>query len=107
MGRGYDHNFVLKRPDDTSLVLAARVFEPSSGRVLEVHTTEPGVQFYAGNFLNATLVGSAGKLIRQSDGLALETQHFPDAIHHSNFASVVLRPAEVYDSTTVLKFLTD
>jgi aldose 1-epimerase len=106
-GRGYDHNFVLKRPETDSLVLAARATDPGSGRVLEVLTTEPGLQFYAGNFLNATLVGSAGTLYRQGDGLALETQHFPDAVNHPHFPSVILRPGEVYHSTTILKFLTD
>jgi aldose 1-epimerase len=108
IGRGYDHNFVLNRPDpdDGSLVLAARLTDPGSGRVLEVLTTEPGLQFYAGNFLDATLVGSAGTLYRQSDGLALETQHFPDAVHHPHFPSVVLRPGEIYHSTTVFSFST-
>ena len=106
-GRGYDHNFVLKRPDDNSLVLAARVSDPGSGRVMEVLTTEPAVQFYAGNFLDATLVGSNGALIRQSDGLALETQHFPDSVNQSHFPSVVLRPGETYQSTTVFRFSTD
>jgi aldose 1-epimerase len=106
-GRGYDHNFVLKRPDDNSLVLAARVSDPGSGRVMEVLTTEPAVQFYAGNFLDATLVGSNGALYRQSDGLALETQHFPDSVNHSHFPSVVLRPGETYQSTTVFRFSTD
>jgi aldose 1-epimerase len=106
-GRGYDHNFVLKRPDDGSLVLAARVSDPGSGRVMEVLTTEPAVQFYAGNFLDATLVGSGGALYRQSDGLALETQHFPDTVNHAHFPSAVLRPGETYQSTTVFKFSTD
>lgn len=103
---GYDHNFVINRPDlnDTSLVLAARVYEPGAGRILEVWTTEPGVQFYSGNFLDATLVGSSGKLYRQSDGFALETQHFPDSPNQPDFPSTVLRPGETYDTTTVLRF---
>jgi aldose 1-epimerase len=105
-GRGYDHNFVIKRPDDHSLVLAAQVTDPGSGRVLEVLTTEPGIQFYSGNYLNATLVGSGGMLYRQGDGLALETQHFPDAINHPHFPSVVLRPGEIYQSTTLFRFST-
>ncbi len=107
-GRGYDHNFVLKRPvpDDHSLVLAARLTDPGSGRELTVLTTEPGIQFYSGNFLNATLVGAGGEVYRQGDGLALETQHFPDAIHHPHFSTVVLRPGETYHSVTVLKFAT-
>jgi aldose 1-epimerase len=109
IGRGYDHNFVLKRPvpDDGSLVLAARLTDPGSGRILDVLTTEPGLQFYAGNYLDATLVGSGGTLYRQSDGLALETQHFPDAVHHPHFPSVVLRPGETYYSTTLYRFLID
>ncbi|RPI96619.1 MAG: galactose mutarotase [Chloroflexi bacterium] len=108
-GRGYDHNFVLNRPvpDDGSLVLAARVSDPGSGRVMDVLTTEPGVQFYAGNFLDATLVGSSGTLYRQSDGLCLETQHFPDSVHHPHFPSVVLRPGGTFQSTTVFRFLTE
>lgn len=107
IGRGYDHNYVLNRPHDDSLVLAARLVDPGSGRVLEVLTTEPGLQFYAGNFLDATLVGSGGMLYRQSDGLALETQHFPDAVHHPHFPSVVLRPGKTYHSITLFGFSTD
>ena len=108
-GRGYDHNFVLNRPvpNDGSLVLAARVADPASGRVMDVLTTEPGVQFYAGNFLDATLVGSHGTLYRQSDGLCLETQHFPDAVHHPHFPSVILRPDQTFQSATIFRFLTD
>jgi len=106
IGRGYDHNFVLNRPvpDDGALILAARLYDPGSGRVLEVLTTEPGMQLYAGNFLDATLIGSGGSLYRQSDGLALETQHFPDSPNHPAFPSVVLRPGQVYHSTTVFRF---
>ncbi|HEX5017143.1 MAG TPA: aldose epimerase family protein [Actinomycetes bacterium] len=102
-GRGYDHNFVLDRtsPDDTSLILAARVVEPGSGRTLEISTTEPGMQFYSGNFLDATVVGAAGKMYRQGDGFALETQHFPDSPNHSNFPSTVLEPGQEYNSTTI------
>jgi aldose 1-epimerase len=109
IGRGYDHNFVLnrKRPDDTSLILAARVREPTSGRVLEILTTEPGIQFYSGNFLDGTLVGTSGKMYRQGDGFALETQHFPDSPNHPNFPSTVLRPGQVYQTTTIYKFSTD
>lgn len=103
---GYDHNFVINRPDlsDTSLALAARAYEPGSGRTLEVWTTEPGVQLYCGNFLDATLVGTSGRIYRQSDGFALETQHFPDSPNQPNFPTTVLRPGETYQSTTVLKF---
>lgn len=101
---GYDHNWVLNRTDSTSLALAARVYEPGSGRVMEVWTTEPGVQFYTGNFLDATLVGTGGRIYRQSDGFALETQHFPDSPNQPNFPSTVLRPGEAYDTTTVFRF---
>jgi aldose 1-epimerase len=107
--RGYDHNFVLNREDlsDTSLLLAARMYEPKRGRILEVWTTEPGIQFYAGNFLDATLVGASGRLYRQSDGFALETQHFPDSPNQPDFPSTVLRPGDTYQTTTIYKFTTD
>jgi aldose 1-epimerase len=105
IGRGYDHNWVLNRPNDpTRLSLAARAFEPDSGRVLEVLTTEPGIQFYAGNFLDGTLVGTSGRMYRQGDGFALETQHYPDSPNHANFPSTVLRPGNVYETSTVFKF---
>jgi aldose 1-epimerase len=100
IGRGYDHNWVLDRRGD-GLSLAARVSEPTSGRVLSVYTTEPGIQFYSGNFLDGTLVGTSGRMYRQGDGFALETQHFPDSPNHANFPSTVLRPGQVYRTTTV------
>ncbi len=108
-GRGYDHNWVLNRPsaDDHSLIIAARVYEPESGRVMEVWTTEPGIQFYAGNFLTGAHYGPSGRAYRQGDGLALETQHYPDSPNHANFPSTVLRPGETYETTTVFKFDTD
>lgn len=104
--RGYDHNFVLDRDgvDDTELVLAARLHDPASGRFLEITTTEPGIQFYSGNFLQGNLVGFSGHTYRQGDGLALETQHFPDSPHHPNFPSTVLRPGEEFRSATVYTF---
>ncbi len=107
--KGYDHNFVLNRDGlaEGELGLAARVYEPRSGRVMEVWTTEPGLQFYAGNFLDATLVGASGRLYRQSDGFALETQHFPDSPNKPGFPSTVLRPGERFESTTVYRFSTD
>ena len=84
IGRGYDHNYVLNRElDDGELVLAARAVDPESGRMLEVLTTEPGIQFYAGNFLDGTLIGTSGQMYRQGDGFALETQHFPDSPNHA------------------------
>ena len=101
-GRGYDHNFVLNRRS-SGLIPAARVFDPASGRKLEVDTTEPGMQFYSGNFLDGTLAGTSGKFYRQSDGFALETQHYPDSPNHPNFPSTVLRPGQVFASTTVFR----
>jgi aldose 1-epimerase len=106
IGRGYDHNWVLDR-HGRGLELAARLEDPKSGRVLEVLTVEPGIQFYSGNFLDGTLYGTSGRAYRQGDGLALETQHYPDSPNHPNFPSTVLRPGEKYDTTTVYRFSTD
>ncbi len=106
-GRGYDHNWVLSRPNDGSLALAARLEDAKTGRILEISTTEPGIQFYTGNFLDGTLVGSAGKMYRQGDGLCLETQHFPDSPNHPDFPSTVLKPGETYKTSTVHRFFTD
>jgi aldose 1-epimerase len=105
-GHGYDHNFVLDRssPDDGSLALAAAVAEPTSGRRLEVHTTEPGIQFYSGNFLDGSFMGTSGAVYRQGDGFALETQHFPDSPNQPRFPSTVLRPSDEYRSTTTYTF---
>jgi aldose 1-epimerase len=105
IGRGYDHNWVLNREvGDGKLVLAARAVDPDSGRSLEVITTEPGIQFYSANFLDGTLIGTSGQMYRQSYGFALETQHYPDSPNHDNFPSTVLRPGEVYATTTIYKF---
>jgi aldose 1-epimerase len=105
-GNGYDHNFVLNRgaaaPD--ALVLAARVVEPSSGRTMEISTTEPGLQFYSGNFLDGSITGKGGAVYRFRYGLALETQHFPDSPNHPNFPSTILRPGQQYHSRTVFRF---
>lgn len=103
IGRGYDHNYVLDR-HGSGLSLAARVFEPTSGRTLTIYTDQPGIQFYSGNFLDGTLVGTSGRMYRQGDGFALETQHFPDSPNHPNFPSTVLRPGQVYQTTTVYQF---
>src|SRR5262249_46157413 len=99
---------VLNRPRaaDTSLIPAARACDPASGRTLEVYTTEPGVQFYSGNFLDGTLVGTSGKAYRQGDGFCLETQHYPDSPNHPNFPSTVLLPGRELHSTTVYAFST-
>jgi aldose 1-epimerase len=107
IGRGYDHNWVLDRKRSGDLELAARVVEPRSGRVLEVITDQPGIQFYSGNFLDGTLVGTSGRMYRQGDGFALETQHYPDSPNHPNFPSTVLKPGETYKTTTIYKFSTD
>ena len=102
-GNGYDHNFVLDR-QGSGEVLAARVEEPSSGRVLEISTTEPGVQFYTGNFLDGTLTGKSGRPYQRRSGFALETQHYPDSPNHPEFPSTVLKPGETYRSRTVYAF---
>jgi len=103
-GRGYDHNFVLNFTDRTQPGLAAHVSEPVSGRTLEVLTTEPGIQLYTGNFIDATLVGSSGAVYRQGDGFCLETQHFPDSPNQPSFPSTTLQPGAVYQTTTIFKF---
>lgn len=101
---GYDHNFVLRGGAD--LKLAARLHDPTSGRALEVRTTQPGLQFYSGNFLDGSIVGKGGRPYGQRWGLCLETQHFPDAPNHPDFPSVVLRPGEAFTSRTVYAFTT-
>lgn len=103
---GYDHNFVLNDWDG-SLRSAARLYEASTGRVVEILTTQPGMQFYSGNFLDGSLVGKKGTVYHRYAGLCLEPQHFPDAPNHSNFPSTVLRPGEEYNQVTVFRFLTD
>ncbi len=105
IGRGWDHNWVLNRPsfEDKSLIFAASVYEQKSGRALEIWTTEPGIQFYSGNFLDGTIYGTSHRAYRQGDGLALETQHFPDSPNHDNFPSTVLRPGQTYETTTIFK----
>jgi aldose 1-epimerase len=105
-GRGYDHNFVLNPNQGSGLNTAAKLVDPRSGRVLTVLTEEPGIQFYSGNFLNGTLYGTSGRQYRQTDGLCLETQHFPDSPNKPNFPSTVLRPGETYDTTTIYAFST-
>ena len=102
-GQGYDHNWVLNRSGD-GLQLAARVVEPKTGRTLEVRTSEPGIQFYSGNFLDGTLTGKQGATYNHRTGFCLETQHFPDSPNHPNFPSTTLRPGEEYRTTTVFTF---
>ncbi len=116
-GKGYDHNWVLVGQAETDhtkkasrggtkLDLAAEVYEPKSGRVLQVLTMEPGVQFYSGNFLDGSAHGKAGKIYNLRYGFCLETQHFPDSPNHSNFPSTVLKPGEHYHTTTIYRFST-
>ncbi len=105
-GRGYDHNWVLNPPHGRGLNLAAKLIDPSSGRVLSILTEEPGIQFYSGNFLDGTLYGTSGRQYRQGDGLALETQHFPDSPNKPQVPSTTLRPGETYNTTTVYAFST-
>jgi len=100
---GYDHNFVLNGKTG-KMKLCARVYEPTSGRIMEIRTTEPGVQFYTGNFLDGTLTGKDGKIYQKHYAFCLETQHFPDSPNKPNFPSVVLRPGQKYDIATVHKF---
>ncbi|MGB2821420.1 MAG: aldose epimerase family protein [Phycisphaerae bacterium] len=103
LGGGYDHNWVLNSTDG-SLAPAARVHEPTTGRVMDVLTTEPGIQFYAGNFLDGSNVGKGGKAYRHRSAFCLETQHFPDSPNHPEFPSTVLEPGGTYRQTTVYRF---
>ncbi len=106
LGHGYDHNWVLNGRGGR-LKLAARVEEPSTGRVLEVSTTEPGIQFYTGNFLDGKIVGKGGKAYGRRSGFCLETQHFPDSPNKGQFPSTVLKPGGRFESTTVFKFFVE
>jgi aldose 1-epimerase len=103
-GRGYDHNWVLNTKEDDKPSPAATVYEPDSGRFMEVFTTEPGIQFYSGNFLDGSITGKSGKAYGFRNGFCLETQHFPDSPNKPEFPSVVLRPGETYKTTTIHKF---
>jgi aldose 1-epimerase len=103
-GGGYDHNFVLDRKEGEGMVLAARVREPKSGRVMEVSTTEPGLQFYSGNFLDGTITGKGGHVYERRSGFCMETQHYPDSPNQPAFPGTILRPGEEYRSRTVYAF---
>jgi aldose 1-epimerase len=107
LGGGYDHNFVLRMPTDYGEFLAARVVDPASGRVLEVWTTEPGIQFYTGNFLDGTAIGKGGVAFTKRSAFCLETQHFPDSPNKPKFPSVVLSPGKRYHTVTTYKFSTE
>jgi aldose 1-epimerase len=102
---GYDHNYVLNSGGGT-LALCAKVYESTSGRIMEIYTVEPGVQFYTGNFLDGSITGKAGKVYKKHYGFCLETQHFPDSPNKPDFPSVVLKPGDKYTTVTVHKFYT-
>jgi aldose 1-epimerase len=104
LGGGYDHNFVLSRKSGDPISLSARVREPKTGRVMEVWTTEPGVQFYTGNFLDGSLHGKDGVSYTKRSAFCLETQHFPDSPNNAKFPSTELKPGERYHTTTIYKF---
>ncbi|MBN2350682.1 MAG: galactose mutarotase [Bacteroidales bacterium] len=103
-GSGYDHNFVLNKNTADELSLAAKAKDPVSGRVMDVYTTEPGIQFYTGNFLNGSTVGKGGKAYEQRTSFCLETQHYPDSPNQPSFPSTLLAPGEKFQSTTIYKF---
>lgn len=103
-GLGYDHNYVLTGGKTEHLHSAAKVYEPVSGRLMEVETTEPGVQFYSGNFLDGTLTGKGGVVYKKRWGLCLETQHFPDSPNQPSFPTTILEPGQTYNSLTVYRF---
>jgi aldose 1-epimerase len=105
LGRGYDHNWVLNNGTTGSLTVAAQAYEPHSGRLLEVQTTQPGLQFYTGNFLDG-IHGKQGKVYNRRNAFCLETQHFPDSPNHPDFPSTVLKPGQHFVSTTVYRFST-
>jgi len=103
---GYDHNFVVRGGGNPKAepVMAGRVVEPKSGRIMEVATTEPGIQFYSGNFLDGTVVGKGGVKYRKNQGFCLEAQHYPDSVHQPNFPSTILELGQVYTQTTTYRF---
>jgi aldose 1-epimerase len=105
-GNGYDHNWVLKKDGDGPC-LAARALEPSSGRTLEVYTTQPGLQFYSGNFPDNRIAAKAGQVYHHRGGFCLETQHFPDSPHRPDFPSTILNPGSEYEHATIFKFATE
>lgn len=102
-GKGYDHNWVLDRTG-AGLERAGRVVEPKTGRTLEIATTEPGIQFYSGNFLDGTINGKGGRVYAHRTGFCLETQHYPDSPNHPSFPSTILQPGRTYSSKTVFSF---
>jgi aldose 1-epimerase len=103
LGGGYDHNWVLNKTGK-DMTLAARVHEPTTGRIMEIRTTEPAIQFYSGNFLDGTITGKGGRVYQHRWGFCLETQHYPDSPNKPDFPSTILRPGEKYETTTVYRF---
>jgi len=104
LGGGYDHNWILDDARLGTLRLAARLEDPASGRAMELHTTEPAVQFYSGNFLDGSLVGRDGEACQRGDAICLEPQHSPDSPHHADWPSTLLRPGQVYRSRSIYRF---
>jgi aldose 1-epimerase len=104
LASGYDHNWIPDRESDRTLVLAAEVYEPLSGRALQVFTTQPGIQFYSGNFLDGSIRGKQGKVYQHRYGFCLETQHYPDSPNHPKFPSTELQPGQHYRETAIFKF---
>jgi len=102
-GGGYDHNWVLNK-GGKEMTVAARVSEPTTGRIMEIRTVEPGIQFYSGNFLDGTITGKGGRVYPHRWGFCLETQHYPDSPNKPNFPSTILRPGEKYETTTIYRF---
>ncbi len=103
-GKGYDHNWVLNKPEPGKVTLAAEVYEPATGILMTVYTDQPGIQFYSGNFMDGTDKGKYGEVHNFRTGIALETQHFPDSPNHAHFPTTVLRPGETYTQHTVYTF---
>jgi aldose 1-epimerase len=104
LGNGYDHNFVLDSGTKATPALAATAYDPASGRVLEVLTTEPGLQLYTANFLDGSIHGKAGQAYQRRSAFCLETQHFPDSPNHPDFPSTTLTPGAKYHTITIYKF---
>jgi aldose 1-epimerase len=103
LAKGYDHNWVINKPVGTLAVMAT-VYEPDTGRVLEISSTEPGLQFYTGNFLDGSITGRDGWVYQFRNGFCMEPQHFPDSPNHPNFPSVILRPGQTYQNTIIYRF---
>ncbi|MGH7079807.1 MAG: aldose epimerase family protein [Acetobacteraceae bacterium] len=107
LAHGYDHNWVLNKPEPGAMSFAAEAYDPWSGRIIRCYTTEPGIQVYTGNYLNGTVLGSSGTIYRQGDAFTLETQHYPDSPNEPSFPSTELKPGQTFHSTTIFRFSTD